>query len=159
MQMPDYWLRGWTTGTCRCEGALGCACWNRATPCSQFVAYCLEAGVINGIDVGGTTVIRLIASSGTASILYLDARSSFAQQQALVSAFTGRFGGKLAALARLAPIELPPKLAVIQTSQQQQQAQIAVGQLFMRTHLPTVSFECEQSICSNSFRVDSPGGS
>ncbi|WP_179228731.1 DUF1326 domain-containing protein [Leptolyngbya ohadii] len=141
--MQHYSLKGWTTGTCGCEGSLGCSCWRSSSPCSQFVAYQIEAGTINQVDVAGAVLIRLIAGDGGQSILYLDSSLSFSQQQALVSAFTGRMGGKLADLSRLAPIQLPPKLAPIQAFRQQQQVSVSVGSLFQKSDLKAVNFECQ----------------
>lgn len=138
-----YSFRGWTTGTCGCDGLLGCSCWRSSNPCSQFVAYKIESGQVDEVDVSGTTLVRLINESGNESILYLDANITFAQQQALVLAFTGRLGGRLANLAQIAPIQLPPKLAPIVASRQQQQAQITIGQALHRHSLKAVPFKCE----------------
>lgn len=107
------------------------------------MAYQIEVGTVNQVDVAGATLIRLIAGDGGQSILYLNSSLSFSQQQALVRAFTGRMGGKLADLSRLAPIQLPPKLAPIQAVRQQQQVLVAVGSLFQRTNLKAVNFECQ----------------
>ncbi|MBD1853349.1 DUF1326 domain-containing protein [Cyanobacteria bacterium FACHB-502] len=143
MTFSDYWLKGWTSGTCGCSSSLGCACWRSSSPCSQFVAYCIESGSISQIDVSGAILIRLIATAGEQSTLYLDSSLSFLQQQALVAAFTGRMGGKLANLARLAPIQLPPKLAPIQACRHQQESFIGIGNLFQKTNLKAIPFECQ----------------
>lgn len=98
---------------------------------------------MNGVDVSGLTLIRLIAGDGRQSILYLDAGVTFVQQQAIVAAFAGQLGGRLADLAKLAPIQLPPKLAPIKLSRQQQQAEIAIGRTFCKKNLRAVPFECQ----------------
>jgi hypothetical protein len=143
MIFSDYWLKGWTSGTCECSGLLGCACWRSSSPCSQFVAYCIESGSISRVDVSGAILIRLIATDGEQSILYLNSDLPFSQQQALIAAFTGRLGGKLADLAQLAPIQLPPKLAPIQARRHQHKISIGIGSLFERTNLKAIPFECQ----------------
>lgn len=100
-----YSLSGRTLASCSCSP---CSC----SPCgcgnyNSFVAYHIEQGKIEGIDVSGVTLAKVIYTSGNfftsknRAVVYVDACATSAQQAAVVRAFNGELGGVLADLANL----------------------------------------------------------
>lgn len=75
--------------------------------CDSILAYHIDRGQINGVDVGSLTVVEAIYSPGNMfkgnwkRALVFDKRASHEQSVALTEAFEGRLGGPLADLARL----------------------------------------------------------
>jgi len=105
-----YDLQGTLLEACSC-GVL-CPCWVGEDPdggaCDAFVAYHFDAGTIKGIDIGGLSLVNVVRipgkvltpASGKVAI-FVDARATDEQMQALVDAYSGKLGGPLADLAGL----------------------------------------------------------
>jgi hypothetical protein len=104
-----YQLHGTLLEACDC-GIL-CPCWVGEDPdggtCQALVAYNLDAGTINGVDVSGLThaIVGFIPGNILAGnwqlVIFVDDRASEEQEKALLDAFTGKLGGPLADLAQL----------------------------------------------------------
>jgi hypothetical protein len=104
-----YRLEGDLLEVCNCN--VLCPCWVGEDPdngiCESTLAYVIDEGTIDGVDVGGLVV------AGTAFIpgnvfagnwnrrIYVDERASPEQEQALVDLLQGRKGGPFADLAAL----------------------------------------------------------
>jgi hypothetical protein len=105
-----YELEGTLLEVCSC-GVL-CPCWIGEDPdggeCYGIVAYHFDAGQVDGVDVAGLNVVNLnfipgnVLSPGSwRVVMLLDEHATPEQEQALVGAFGGRYGGPMADLAAL----------------------------------------------------------
>lgn len=104
-----YQLEGQLLEVCECD--VLCPCWIGEDPdygtCNSVNAYRVERGMVNGVDVSGHTVAMLIHIPGNVLkgnwrvAMIVDDSATAEQQEALVSAFTGKLGGPLADVAQL----------------------------------------------------------
>lgn len=104
-----YALEGTLLEACSC-GVL-CPCWIGEDPdlgeCFAFVAYGIDSGEIDGVDVSGLSLVHVtripgnVLAGGWEQVTLVDERASDEQQEALLAAFTGQLGGPLADLAQL----------------------------------------------------------
>ena len=97
---------------CNCEVVCPCAATDFAAPadherCRVLFAFHVDAGQVDGVDVGGLTV-GLFADTPPMMIegnwrvgLFMDADASEQQSAKLAGVFSGQMGGPMAALAPL----------------------------------------------------------
>ena len=116
-----YDLRGDLLEVCDCHTL--CPCWIGEDPdngtCQSALAYRIEAGTIDGVDVSG--LVSAIAAFIPGNVLqgnfrvvrYTDDRASAEQEAALLRAFRGELGGPLADLANLVGEEVAARRAPI----------------------------------------------
>jgi hypothetical protein len=104
-----YHLEGSLLEVCDCD--VLCPCWigedaDNGT-CDAIVAYNMEKGSIDGLDVSGLTMCMMARIPG--NILqgnwqvaaFVDDRATKQQEEALLNVFTGKMGGPVADLAKL----------------------------------------------------------
>ena len=117
--MP-YEMRGQFLEACDCR--VPCPCWFVEAPdedeCSGAVAWQIEGGDIDGVDVSGLAVVSVSHHMGhrgdTAThpkmrlALLVDHRATEQQAERLALAFSGRLGGPLAELAEM--VDLAPEV-------------------------------------------------
>jgi len=104
-----YQLEGRLLEVCSCD--VLCPCYVGADPdggtCDNVVAWHIDTGTIQGVDVSGLTIAMSVHIPGNILkgnwrvLVYVDDKATPAQQDALVSAFTGKLGGPIADLAAL----------------------------------------------------------
>ncbi len=104
-----YQLEGKLLEVCTCN--ILCPCWVGEDPdggaCRGVVAYHIDKGHVNGVDVSGTTLAGLadipgnILEGNWRVVLYVDDNATPEQQDALLKVFTGKLGGPLADFAKL----------------------------------------------------------
>ena len=104
-----YQIEGQLLEVCSCE--VLCPCWIGEMPdggtCDGVVAYHIEKGTVNGVDVSGHTFALAGFIPGNALdgnwkvVLFVDDGASAAQRDAILNAFTGELGGPLADVASL----------------------------------------------------------
>lgn len=104
-----YTLSGSILEACSC--AAPCPCWIGDDPdggtCDAFLAYHVDRGQIQGIDVSGLTVVSVAHIPGNVfagnwrTLLYVDDRATPDQQRVLMDVFSGKLGGAPADLAKL----------------------------------------------------------
>lgn len=104
-----YHLEGRLLEVCNCK--VLCPCWIGEDPdngtCEGFMAWHVDKGSVNGLDVAGRTIASLTHIPGNVlkgnwkAALYVDDGASPAQQDALISVFSGKRGGPIADLAKL----------------------------------------------------------
>ena len=104
-----YELRGQFLEACDCS--VMCPCWFEEDPddneCTGIVAWYVEQGIINRVDVSGLITVSVSHHGGhrrggrARVALFVDERSDDKQQKALINAFTGKLGGPLRELAQL----------------------------------------------------------
>jgi hypothetical protein len=104
-----YALAGTLLEVCSC-GVL-CPCFIGEDPdggeCLGVIAYHLERGQIQGVDVSGLSIVNVVQLPGNVFdgswrvVVYSDASASDEQHESLLAAFAGDLGGPLADLAGL----------------------------------------------------------
>jgi hypothetical protein len=98
-----------------CDCAVPCPCWFDRDPhegeCTGLLAWHIEQGTIDGVDVSGLTAVSVSSHSGHRAEavkqakmrirLFVNAEASDKQQRAVERAFTGALGGPLGELAEM----------------------------------------------------------
>jgi hypothetical protein len=105
----SYQLEGQLLEVCSCE--VLCPCWIGELPdggtCEGVVAYHIDNGTVNGVDVSGHTFALAGFIPGKAidgnwkAVLFVDDGASDTQRDAILKAFSGELGGPLADVAQL----------------------------------------------------------
>ncbi|HZV80243.1 MAG TPA: DUF1326 domain-containing protein [Candidatus Binatus sp.] len=110
-----YVLQGTLLEACSCRTL--CRCWIGEDPdggaCDAFLAYNINKGEINGIDVSGLTYVVAVKIPGNvlvpqswSRVTFVDGRATPQQRQALLDAYQGRLGGPLGDLNGLVKEDL-----------------------------------------------------
>jgi hypothetical protein len=104
-----YQLHGTLLEACTCD--VLCPCWIGEDPdggtCQSIMAYHLDRGTIDGVDVTGLSLAAVVFIPGNVlagnwkQAVFVDDRASEEQEQALLAAFGGVLGGPLGDLAQL----------------------------------------------------------
>ena len=104
-----YKLEGSLLEVCTCN--ILCPCWVGEDPdggtCDGTLAWHMDKGSINGVDVTGRTIAILCHIPGNILKgnwnvrIYVDDKATAAQMDAVVSVWTGKAGGPIADLAKL----------------------------------------------------------
>ena len=104
-----YNLEGSLLEVCTCK--VICPCWVGEDPdggtCDGIVAYHVDRGTVDGVDVSGRSFVLLAHIPGNVlkgnwrAVVYVDDKATSQQEEALLNAFTGKLGGPLADLAQL----------------------------------------------------------
>jgi hypothetical protein len=105
----SYNIEGTILEVCNCD--ILCPCWVGEDPdngtCDAAMAYHIEKGTINGVDVSGRTLGMLAHLPGNVLhgnwkiALLVDDKASEEQAKAIVDAFSGQLGGPLADQAQM----------------------------------------------------------
>jgi hypothetical protein len=104
-----YQLEGRLLEVCDCN--VLCPCWIGEDPdngtCDAVVAYHIDKGTVDGVDVSGHTFAGLAHIPGNIFegnwrvVVFVDDEATSEQQEALLNVFTGKLGGPLADFAQL----------------------------------------------------------
>ncbi|HEX2909545.1 MAG TPA: DUF1326 domain-containing protein [Chloroflexia bacterium] len=104
-----YQLEGRMLEVCTCE--IICPCWVGENPdggaCDGSMAWHIDQGQIQGVDVSGLTVALAVHLPGNVFegkwrvVVYVDEFATLQQEQALLQAFSGQLGGPIADFAQL----------------------------------------------------------
>ena len=104
-----YTIEGKLLEVCDCHTL--CPCWVGDDPdngtCKTALAWHIEKGDIDGVDVSGLTFAAAahvpgnILQGNWKMVAYMDDRASPAQQEAILAVWTGKKGGPVADLAQL----------------------------------------------------------
>ena len=104
-----YQLEGRLLEVCNCN--VLCPCWVGEDPdngtCDAVVAYHVDKGTIDGMDVSDRTFVILdylpgnVLEGNWLAVFYVDDGATPEQQEALLKVFTGKLGGPIADLAQL----------------------------------------------------------
>ena len=134
-----YTLSGQILEACSCNAP--CPCWIGDDPdggyCDSFVAYQIEQGEIQGIDVSGLTLVKIVYIPGNVfegnwrAVVYVDGKGSLEQQQALIKVFNGELGGAIADVAKLIGEVLDVRIAPIEYNIQEGRGTIKIGDVLV----------------------------
>ncbi len=104
-----YQLEGRLLEVCTCN--VLCPCWVGEDPdggtCDGVLAWHIDKGTVNGLDVSGRTLAVLchipgnILKGNWRVVVYVDDKATSQQQEALMNVWTGKLGGPVADLAQL----------------------------------------------------------
>jgi hypothetical protein len=105
----SYHLEGRLLEVCNCN--VLCPCWIGEDPdngtCDTIIAWRIDKGVVDGVDVGGNTVAAVahvpgnILQGNWRAALFIDEQASPEQEAALLKVYSGQAGGPVADLASL----------------------------------------------------------
>ncbi len=104
-----YTLEGQLLEVCTCR--VLCPCWIGEDPdfgtCDGTLAWKIEKGTIEGVDVSGLSICLLAHIPGNIMqgnwrvVVYVDENASAEQEKALLDVYTGKLGGPVADFAQL----------------------------------------------------------
>ena len=105
-----YEIEGRLLEVCTCN--VLCPCWVGEDPdyktCDTVIAWGIEKGSIEGVDVGGLTMAvsahipkNILIPKSWKAVVFVDERATAEQEGALLRLFTGQLGGAVADLAGL----------------------------------------------------------
>ena len=131
----SYHLEGRLLEVCNCR--VLCPCWIGEDPdngtCDTIVAWRIDKGTIDGLDVGGNTIAavahvpgNILQGNWTAAI-FVDDKASQAQEAALLKVYTGQAGGPIADLAKLIGTVVSVERAPIQFDVVDGKGTLAIG--------------------------------
>jgi len=139
-----YELEGQILEACSCKTP--CPCWIGEDPddgtCDSFISYHVEKGNIQGVDVSGLTLVKIVYIPGNVlagnwrAVIYVDRKGTNQQQQALVKVFTGELGGALADLAKLVSETMEVRVAPIEYHIKEAQGTISIGNVLSAEMAP-----------------------
>jgi hypothetical protein len=131
-----YQLKGDLLEVCNCQTL--CPCWIGEDPdhgaCQAALAYRIEAGQIDGVDVSGLAfgtaafIPGNVLKGGWRVIRYVDDRATPAQEKALLNAFRGELGGPLADIAQLVGEEVGARRAHIEFTVEKGKGTLRIGE-------------------------------
>lgn len=143
-QTKTYELEGHLLEVCDCQ--VLCPCWIGEDPdggtCEALVAWTIERGQVNGVDVSGLALVVLphipgnILQGNWKALVVVDDNASPEQQEAMLSVFTGQLGGPIADLAALIGEVVAVERAPIHYTIEGGKGQIKVGEFAEATMEP-----------------------
>jgi len=104
-----YHLEGRLLEVCNCR--VLCPCWIGEDPdfgtCDTIISWRFDSGKIDGVDVAGTTIAAVahvpgnILEGNWRVAIYIDDKTTPAQQEAILKVYSGKLGGPVADLVKL----------------------------------------------------------
>jgi hypothetical protein len=132
-----YQLNGSLLEVCSCRAI--CPCWVGEDPdggrCKGTIAYRVDDGTIDGLDVSGLTLGLLADIPGNALdgnwkvAIFVDDRATAKQEEALLAAFTGKKGGPLADVAQVVGEVVSVERATIDADIQEGTGLLRIGDM------------------------------
>ena len=140
-----YTLQGTLIEACSCRTL--CRCWIGEDPdggsCDSFLAYHIDKGEIDGVDVTGLNYVQVVKIPGNVlapnswkRVSYVDARATDAQKDAILAAWHGRLGGPLADLNGLIAEDVAIETAPIEHNTKEGEGTLVVGDKLRATMAP-----------------------
>jgi len=131
-----YQLEGRLLEVCTCN--VICPCWVGEDPdggtCDGVIAWHVDSGTINGVDVSGLTIAALahipgnILKGNWRAVVYVDDKASPQQEEALLNVWTGKLGGPVADLVQLIGEVVGVERAAITFTVAQGKGKLKIGQ-------------------------------
>ncbi len=160
-----YQLEGRLLEVCSC-GVL-CPCWVGADPdggtCDAAVGWHIDRGTIQDVDVSGLTIAISahipgnILKGNWRALVYVDDQATPAQQDALLSVWTGKLGGPIADLAALIGEVVGVERVPITFTVQQGKGTLIIGQTVEAELVPFTGPTGEATTLNESVFSTIPG--
>ena len=160
-----YQIEGRLLEICSCETI--CPCFVNQTPdngaCDVTVAWHIDKGEIEGVDVAGRTIAAIARIPGKPrdgawrAAVYLDDGTSDDQQKALLNVFTGKLGGPIADVAKLIGEVVGVERAPISFSSKNGKGNLQIGDVAGGEMEPFVADDGGISTLSNTIFSGAPG--
>lgn len=161
----SYHLEGRLLEVCNCK--VLCPCWIGEDPdfgtCDTIVAWHMDKGSIDGVDVSGITIAavahvpgNILLGNWTAAI-YIDEHASKAQEDALLRVYTGQAGGPVAELAKLIGTVVSVERAPIRFTVNAGKGELEIGANYYAELEPYVGATGGQTTLSETVFSTVPG--
>lgn len=161
-----YELTGTLLEACSC-GVL-CPCWIGEDPdggeCFGLVAYHFSGGQIGGVDVSGVNFVmvghipgNVLTPASWRMLRFVDARATDEQNNAVLGAFRGEYGGPMADLAALVGEELGVETAEIHHEVVDATGTLRIGGALEAVMEPYRSFDGTITTLRDSIFSTAPG--
>lgn len=131
----SYHLEGRLLEVCNCK--VLCPCWIGEDPdhgtCDTIVAWRIDSGTVDGVDVGGNTIAAVahipgnILAGNWRAAIFVDDAASGAQEEMLLKVFTGAAGGPVADLAKLIGEVVSVQRAPIRFTVEEGRGELEIG--------------------------------
>jgi hypothetical protein len=131
----SYHLEGRLLEVCNCN--VLCPCWIGEDPdhrtCDTIVAWRIDSGKVDGVDVGGNTIAAVahipgnILDGNWRAAIFVDDNASPEQELALLRVYTGAAGGPVAELASLIGEVVSVRRAPIRFTVNEGKGELAIG--------------------------------
>jgi len=161
----SYHLEGRLLEVCNCK--VLCPCWIGEDPdngtCDTIVAWHMDKGTIDGVDVSGNTIAavahvpgNILEGNWTAAI-YIDDKASREQEEALLKVYTGKAGGPIADLVKLIGQVVSVERAPIRFTVVQGKGEIEIGKDYYAKLDPYLGATGGQTTLSDTVFSTVPG--
>jgi hypothetical protein len=135
----SYRMTGTYLESCNCDVACPCGASNLLLPatnerCQVLLAFHVEDGDVDGVDVGGTTVGMLADTPGQMTDggwrvgVFLDESASEEQREALTAVFSGQQGGPAGLFAPLIGEMLGVEVVPIEFADEGRRHRVRIGE-------------------------------
>ena len=161
-----YEIEGKLLEVCSCN--VLCPCWVGEDPdggtCDSAMAWNVESGTIEGVDVSGLTLALSVHIPGNVltpgswkAAVIVDERATEAQEQALLKVFTGQLGGPIADLAALIGEVVSVERAPITFTVEDGKGRLKVGSIADADLIPYMGATGKPTILSETVFSTIPG--
>ncbi|MFQ5953793.1 MAG: DUF1326 domain-containing protein [Kiloniellales bacterium] len=160
-----YQLEGRMLEVCTCSTI--CPCFIGETPdggyCDVTVAWHIDKGTVEGVDVAGRTVAAIAHIPGKPlegnwrAAVYVDDGASDDQQAALLNVFTGKLGGPIADVAQLIGEVVGVERVPISFSAQSGKGSLKIGDTASAEMEPYVAADGSVATLTNTIFSGAPG--
>jgi hypothetical protein len=160
-----YQLEGRMLEVCTCSTV--CPCFVGETPdggyCDVTVAWHIDKGTVEGVDVAGRTVAAIAHIPGKPldgnwrAAVYIDDGTSDAQQSALLNVFTGKLGGPIADVAKLIGEVVGVERASITFTAKDGKGSLKIGETADAEMEPYLTADGSVATLSNTLFSGAPG--
>ncbi len=162
-----YQLEGRMLEVCSCHTV--CPCFVGEMPdggtCDVTVAWHIDKGAIEGVDVAGCTIAAIAhipgkpLDGGWRAAVYIDDGASDAQEGALLNVFTGKLGGAIADVAKLIGEVVGVERTSITFEADNGKGRLKIGEVADAAMEPYVTADGTIATLSNTLFSGAPGAS
>ena len=160
-----YQVKGRLLEVCTCNTL--CPCWVGEDPdkgtCDGCLAWRIDNGMIEGIDVAGRTIVAMVHIPGNIlkgnwkAVLYIDDGATQQQQDAMLKVWSGKAGGPIADMAKLIGEVLAVERAPIKFEVEGVKGSLRIGEAIEADLQPFVGATGQTTALHDSIFTTIPG--
>jgi hypothetical protein len=161
----SYKVKGRLLEVCTCNTL--CPCWVGDDPdggtCDGCLAWRIDSGSIDGIDVAGRTIVAMVHIPGNIlkgnwkAVLFIDDGSTQQQQDAMLKVWSGKAGGPIADMAKLIGEVLAVERAPVKFEVQGVKGSLRIGQVIEADLQPFMGATGQPTTLHDSIFTTIPG--